>query len=365
MSAGLLFAPYAPLTLVPKRSIGARWLKLLDALDLPSTVSGRRVAIKMHLGGNTGFTTIHPFLIRKLVEKVKAAGAKSVFVTDSAGAVATAVDRGYTTETLGCPLIPVDGASERYYVTRQIDPPFRTLTEIQLAGEILHAEALIDLAHVKGHGDCGFGGASKNLSMGCVTQATRRALHALEGGLKWNAEDCTRCRICMENCPNNAIRFNEKDELSVFYHHCKFCQHCVLICPQKALTMEGGRYKDFQRGMALTTSQILRNFEPGRVLFINVLTNITIFCDCWGMTTPSLVPDIGILAGRDIVAIEQATLDLIRVEDLIPGSLPPNWELGPTGHLFERIHRKDPYVVVEYLRELGHGIRAYTLQRIS
>jgi hypothetical protein len=364
MPSELLFAPYAPATLEPKRSIGARWIELLDALDLPAAVGGRSTVIKMHLGGNAGFTTIHPYLVRKLVAKVKEAGARDVFVADAAGAVAAAVERGYTEETLGCRLVSVDGASQQFFAVRPIDPPFRTLNEVQLAGEIVHAEAMIDLAHVKGHGDCGFGGASKNLSMGCVTTATRRSLHALEGGLHWNDEDCTRCKKCLENCPNNAIRFSDAGEFSVFYHHCKFCQHCVLICPQKALTMEGGRYKDFQRGMALTTSQVLKTFEPGRVLFINVLTNITIFCDCWGMTTPALVPDIGILAGRDIVAIEQAALDLIRVDDLIPGSLPPNWELGDAGHLFERIHRKDPYVVVEHLRELGHGEREYVLRML-
>jgi hypothetical protein len=96
-----------------------------------------------------------------------------------------------------------------------------------------------------------------------------------------------------------------------------------------------------------------------------VLSNVTLYCDCWGLTTPSLVPDIGILAGRDIVAVEQATLDLIRTEDLIPGSLPPGWELGPQGHLFERLHRKDPYAVVEELADLGWGSREYSLTEVE
>jgi len=83
------------------------------------------------------------------------------------------------------------------------------------------------------------------------------------------------------------------------------------------------------------------------------------------MTTPALVPDIGILAGRDIVAIEQASLDLIQTGNLIPGSLPRGLTLGAQGHLFERVHGKDPYVVVEYLAELGHGSRQYALQTIA
>jgi uncharacterized Fe-S center protein len=361
----LLFAKYAGKNLEPVNSIGAKWQRLLDALDLAPAVKGKRTCIKMHLGGGNGFTTIHPFFTRKLVQKVRAAGAKSVYVTDSPGSVRDAVERGYTAETIGCPLVPLSGLSDRYFEKRAITPAFGDFREAEIGGEILAAEALIDFSHVKGHGACGFGGASKNLSMGCVTQRSRRALHALEGGLDWKKELCTHCKKCEENCPNEAISFDDNGKFDVFYHNCKYCQHCVLICPQKALTMLGGRYRDFQRGMALTTKTVLENFPAENRVFINLLMNVTIFCDCWGMTTASLVPDIGILAGRDIVAIEQASLDLIRHENLIPGSLPPNWELGKKGHLFERVHGKDPHAVVEFLEELGMGQRKYGLQEVE
>ena len=66
---------------------------------------------------------------------------------------------------------------------------------------------MIDFSHVKGHGACGFGGASKNLSMGCVTGHTRGKLHGLEGGMEWDERKCRRCNNCMENCPNGAIQF--------------------------------------------------------------------------------------------------------------------------------------------------------------
>jgi uncharacterized Fe-S center protein len=364
-SSELLFARYAPRNLEPVNSIGAKWLRLLDALDLASAVSGRRTCVKMHLGGGTGFSTIHPWLVRTLVGRVRAAGASHVFVTDSPGAVASAAERGYTAETVGCPLVPLSGSQDAFWRERPIDPPFRDLDSVRIGGEITDAGALIDLSHVKGHGACGFGGASKNLSMGCVTQETRRRLHALEGGLEWDAKRCDRCRKCEQNCPNEAVSFADDGRFDVFYHHCKYCQHCVLICPKKALALRGGQYRDFQRGMALATQAVLSGFPPPNRVYINVLTQITVFCDCWGMTMPSLVPDIGILAGRDIVAIEQASLDLIRTEDLIPGTLPPGWRLGKQGHLFERIHGKDPHAVIEFLAELGAGRRSYRLREIE
>jgi uncharacterized Fe-S center protein len=365
MSSELLFARYKPVNLEPKNSIGTKWERLLTALELGKAVSGRRTAIKMHLGGGSGFTTIHPFFVRKLVEHVKAAGASEVFVTDSPGAVRTAVERGYTPEVLGCAIVSNTGTADRYMYPKAITPSHRSLEQVNVAGELADAEALIDLSHIKAHGAAGFGGASKNLSMGGVDNKTRGWLHALEGGLKWEREKCNQCRACVDNCSAGAITLNDNGDWSVFYHHCRFCQHCVLICPEQAITMTGGAYAEFQRGMALTTAEVLKTFDPEHVVFINFLTDMTIFCDCWGMTTPRLLPDVGILAGRDIVAIEQATLDQIRVEDLIPGTLPEHVELGANGHLFERIHGKDPYSVIGYLAELGLGSRDYELKEVE
>jgi hypothetical protein len=85
----------------------------------------------------------------------------------------------------------------------------------------------------------------------------------------------------------------------------------------------------------------------------------------WERLLAALVPDIGILAGRDIVAVEQASLDLIRTEDLIPGSLPKGWEIGPGNHLFERIHGKDPYAGVNALADCGLGRPEYVLRPVA
>ena len=83
----------------------------------------------MHLGGGSGFSTIHPYFVRKLVEKVKAAGAREVFVTDTPGAVLHAAERGYTAETLGCPLVSVTGTADRYFYKQAVKPAFLSLEE--------------------------------------------------------------------------------------------------------------------------------------------------------------------------------------------------------------------------------------------
>jgi hypothetical protein len=129
--------------------------------------------------------------------------------------------------------------------------------------------------------------------------------------------------------------------------------------------MEGGAYKDFQEGMARVTKAVLDTFAPGRVLFINMLMDISIYCDCWGMTLPAVVPDIGIVAGGDIVAVEKASLDLIKPDMLIPSALPASLKLGKKGHLFERIHGKNPFVVLEALVRLGCGRPEYKLTEVK
>lgn len=361
----LLFTSFAPKTLDPAVSVGNKYPRLLDALNLAETVKNRKVAVKMHLGGGGGFSTIHPFFVRKLIAAIKKAGAGEVFVCDLYGDTVGAIDRGYTEEVFDCPIRSVCGEKDDKFRTFDVNPPFRTMNKIELSEEILSSDVLIDFSHVKGHGVCGFGGASKNLSMGAVTGTMRRILHNLEGGLIWDENKCTHCRLCEKNCPNHAIEFKD-GKLDVFYHNCKFCQHCCLICPSKALTMTAGGYRDFQKGMAMTSAKLLEHFK-NRAIFINLLMDVTIFCDCWGMTTPRLIPDIGILAGREITAMEQATLDLVNRAALIPDALPKDWPLDPDAskHLFERIHGKDPYAIVEFLSELGCGSREYTICEIE
>ena len=365
MASELLFAPFPPKNMSPDQSIGAKFDRLIAAFDLASTVKRRSVVIKMHLGGGNGFSTIHPFFVRKLVKAVKEAGASKVFITDMKRDVDHAIDRGYTEEVCGCPIVPVCGEDESAFVTFPVEPPFKTMDRIELSKNILDSDVLLDFSHVKGHGVCGFGGASKNLSMGAVTNAMRQLLHAQEGGLEWNSEKCNKCSKCVNNCPDKAMTFKD-GKLKIFFHKCKYCRHCMLICPQKAIKIDQGCYVDFQQAMAMTTAKLISHFKD-RQLYINMLMDITPFCDCWGMTTPALTPDIGILAGRDIVAIEQASLDLIGKATFYQDALPPGWNCDPdtTKHLFERVHHKNPYAVVKALEKMGMGTTEYTLKEIN
>jgi len=174
------------------QSLPKKFERLLQSSSLEKLVKGKKVCIKMHLGGNVGFTTIHPVFVRTLVQQIKKAGAKSVFVAD--GHKKGAELRGYTRKSVGTRLV---GLFQFPWKVKKVPIGFKTFDEALLSTEVLNSDVFIVLSHVKGHGACGFGGASKNIAMGCTPGPTRSKMHALEGGIKWDKEKCTNCEKCI------------------------------------------------------------------------------------------------------------------------------------------------------------------------
>lgn len=361
MPSKVLFAPMTFSKYEPEETLPARFDRLLDESPLKDIVNGKSVAIKFHVGSYLSFSTIAPVFVRKLVAKVKGWGG-NCFLTDHDVAGRHPGERGYTEDIIGCPVVDVGGMLGKYYYTKDVD--YKTFKHVDVAGHIHDADVMIDFSHVKGHGACGYGGACKNIAMGCVTGRTRGEIHGLEGGLEWDESKCIHCEQCIKSCNHDANSFNKEGRYEIFYHNCTICQHCAKVCPTGAIKLTEDAYASFQEGMALATKTVLDCFAPGSVYYINVLMNITALCDCWGLTTPSLVPDIGIMASHDIVAIERASLDAIKVENLIRQGVPANHTLSGSGHLFEQLHSKSPFVQLDALERLGLGMQEYEIREI-
>lgn len=357
----ILFADARVTELSADKTLPAKFERMLAKLSLEGMVKDRSVAIKMHLGGKMGFTTIHPLFIRILINACKQAGAASIAVMD--GGIGGAEARGYTEQTLGAPIVSCFGWSNKYLYKKRIG--FKELTHAVYGGNAWDADVFIDLSHIKGHGMCGFGGAIKNIAMGCVTYQTRGDIHQIQGGIKWHARKCTHCTKCVKECPHHANSFDNEGNYQVDWHSCTFCRHCIMACPKGALEHDGDRFEAFQEALARVAAVFLKHFDPERLLFINILTNITIFCDCWGLSTPPLIPDIGILAGKNIIAVETASLDMIKASKLMKEGLPIGGKPAhKTGHLFERVHGKDPYLQVRKLDKLGFGPKDYRIVEV-
>ena len=358
----VLFASMAYARYDENETLPAKFDRMLEKSGLAERVAGKSVAIKMHVGGGTGYSTIPPVFIAKLVAFLKKNGAKC-FCTDHYVYKRNPAARGYTEATLGCPVLDDCGYFGKYFYAKEVS--YKTFHHVDVAGLIHDADFLIDFSHFKGHGSCAFGGACKNLAMGCVTDRTRNEIHALEGGIAWDEEKCTHCQQCIGSCNHEANSFTDDGKYTINYHHCTTCTHCVKVCPTGALTLQGRNNAAFQHGLALCAKTVLDTFQPENTYFISLVAQVTALCDCWGMTTPSLVPDVGMFASQDIVAIEKACLDAVRVEDLIPVGVPQGMELGTQGHLFERLHGKDPYVLIREMEGLGMGSQQYEIETVG
>ncbi|MCM8824987.1 MAG: DUF362 domain-containing protein [Candidatus Omnitrophica bacterium] len=342
-------------------SLPAKFLRLLSLFELGKKVNGKNVCIKMHVGGGYGFTTIHPLFVRLLVDFIKSNGGRP-FITD---VVVPDPSRGYSEQTIGCRFVQATGIKDTNYFTVKV-PSHYGIKELQIAGVLKDADFLINFSHSKGHGNCAYGGAIKNLGMGFVTTKTRIDLHStVDAKPYWDRKKCKYCMICVKNCRASAMKFDENKKLIIDFHACVFCMRCVALCPQKALRLDSSNYEIFQRALALAAKKVLDQLD-GNYCHINVIMNVTPFCDCLGISSPPIIPDAGIASSYDIVSLEKATLDLIDKEKYIDGTLPGHLRLEKQkGHLFERIWGKDPYIQVFEAAKLKMGDLTYKIVEIK
>jgi uncharacterized Fe-S center protein len=352
----------------PEETLPAKLDLILEKLNLRERVKGETVAIKMHTGNHIITSTIHPVFVRKVVMAVKEGGGKP-FVADVNWDAEGVEERGYSSETIGCPVYPAAGPDDKYFYVHRKE--FKNMKEWKVAGHIQDATFLINLAHIKGHPSCGFGGAFKNIALGCMVGETRSAMHdTVHFDKYWFAEKCpdeaTRKKI-MDSCPAGALVEDRKDprELHLHTEPCTQCGRCLKVAPTGSLKIDPVNFLAFQEACAISTSVTLSTFAPGKATHISLATQMTPVCDCFGFTGMSILPDAGIFGSDDIVAVERAVLDatgeLKLIEENMTASLRPF--LGTAGHPFARIHgpMKDPYKVTEYGEALGLGSRQYEL----
>jgi hypothetical protein len=232
--------------------------RIVDRLAIRDRVKGEHVAIKMHLGGNVGYSTLHPVFVRRVVKAVKDGGGKP-FIVDLNWSAVDAAERGYTAETLGCSIFPTGGLDENYYYRHT--RPFKNITEWLVGGGIQDASFLIDLAHLKGHPSCGYGGAFKNLALGCMMQATRSAMHdTCHVDPYWFPELCPDPQIreaIIASCPHGAVVQDKQnpDGLHLHIENCNQCGRCVEVAPPGSWKIDPVNFHAFQEACAIV--------EPG------------------------------------------------------------------------------------------------------
>ncbi|HQK93969.1 MAG TPA: DUF362 domain-containing protein [Armatimonadota bacterium] len=371
MSVDVFFASPRQKALRAEETLPSKLDLILDRLHIRDRVKDELVAIKMHLGYNIGYSTVHPVFVRKVVQAVKDGGGQP-FVTDSAGSALNAHTRGYTNETLGCPILPTHGANEKYVYP--IAREYKSIKEWQVGGHLHDATFLIDLAHAKGHPSCGFGGCFKNLALGGMAWPTRSAIHdVMHFDRYWFADRCPsqeQRQAIIASCPSGSIVQDREaeTELHIHFDPCNQCGRCLRVAPEGSLRIAPVNFHSFQEAMAHSVDLVLGTFDRNKQVFINIATQITPVCDCFGFTGPAVLPDAGIFASNDIVAVEQAVLDALGRSKLIVENVPDCMEVQPGAgpHPIQQLHGpyKDPYVVVRKGQELGLGVPDYQLVNV-
>lgn len=276
---------------------------------------GDLVAIKIHVGEHGNPYYIQPCFVHDIVRRVKELGAKP-FLTDTNtyylaqrhnayDHMQTALMNGFNM----APFIVADGLKSENFQTVKTKG---ILSEIEVAGAIAQADAMIVVSHCKGHELSGFGGAIKNLGMGCTSQAGKLRQHRVVG-LEIDTSKCIGCGKCKEVCA-----FDVPEIIEGKAHNrstkCMRCPMCIASCPMGAI-----RFRDKQNlclALASAAYGVLSTFKPEKVSYVSFAKDIAATCDCVPAPGEIVLEDMGIFASDSAVSIDAAFLQSVDYHKL-------------------------------------------------
>ena len=356
-------------------SVPGKLETLLETMDLSSRFTEEDwVAVKTHWGSQGAFRIIPPVMIRKVVNAVKETGAKP-FVTDTVRIMGldyleVANQNGLNHLSCGCPVVLADGIYGKDSILVKAGP---LLGQIAVASAIHDAPAMVVCSHTKGHINSGYAGAIKNLAMGCVSgrhrdqgwQKGRGSMHCHgEKGLQWDKDRCTLCQQCAEICPLDSIEFKD-GEFTYDGETCWHCGRCSRVCQEGALTLPQDD-ETFMKSMAESAAAVLSTFpDRKKVVYVNFLFQIQPECDCMPIADVPVIQDQGIMVSDDLVAIEQASIDMLRAAPPLPQSAADEAKLKPGDDILVRLNPRPLQLQIDECERLGLGTKQYELVSIE
>jgi len=313
------------------------------------------VAVKTHFGefGNTAF--MRPIYLRPVLDKLNNMKTKP-FLTDtntlyvgmrtnSADHIHNAAMNGFNYSTLQTPVIIADGLRGDNSTEIAIDGEL--LKSVKLASDIVSADGMVVMSHFKGHEVTGFGGAIKNLSMGCSCRQGKLDMHSdSKPGIA--ADLCTSCGRCLSFCASSAIDMTPTASIN---NNCTGCAMCISVCPTKAIHINwNASSKSTQMKMAEYAKGVVQALD-NKLVYVNLILSVSPACDCYPGNDRPVVGDIGFAASTDPVALDKACHDLVIKE------------YGGTDPFAERYPKVDSDIQLSHAEKLGLGTREYILQQ--
>jgi uncharacterized Fe-S center protein len=305
-------------------------LKKLENLVIKAGIENidfkkKLVAIKIHFGEPGNLAYIRPNYAAQIIKLLKSKDAIP-FLTDcntlyygrrsnGPSHIEAAFENGFNPMVTGCPVIIGDGIRGTDH--REIPLDLEYCKTAKIGAQIADSDIVVSLNHFKGHELTGFGGALKNLGMGCASVGGKLFLHS-GSSPKIYEENCTGCRVCEKHCAHDAIKV-EKDKIAhIDYTKCVGCGQCVAVCQYDASRVVWSPNSETVCNRISEYAYAVVKDKPS--FHVNFIMNVSPDCDCWGSNDYPLVPDLGMAASFDPVALDKACADLVMLAPALPGS---------------------------------------------
>ena len=340
-------------------------------------MDGKFVAIKMHFGELGNMTFLRPNYAKAVADVVRELGGKP-FLTDCntlyPGSRKNALEHlycawenGFTPLSAGCPVIIADGLKG----TDDIGVPVKGgeyVTDAKIGRAIMDADIFISLTHFKGHEMTGFGGTIKNIGMGSGSRAGKKEQHC-NGKPIIDQDKCRGCKRCMRECANDGLVFDEeRRKMTVDMEHCVGCGRCIGACNFDAIDFaQDAAGKELNCRMAEYTKAVV----DGRPNFhISLICDVSPTCDCHSGNDTPIIPDVGMFASFDPLALDQACVDACLKQTPLPGSQLTDEMAKPGFHdhhdHFDNTNPNTEYkTCLAHAEKIGLGSRQYELVKVK
>lgn len=349
--------------------------RLLDRAGMGKIdFTNKYVAIKIHFGEPGNLSYLRPNYAKVVADFIRARGGKP-FLTDCntlyVGGRKNALDHlesayvnGYSPTTTGCHLLIADGlkGTDEAYVPVEGGAYVK---EAKIGRAVMDADIVISLNHFKGHECTGFGGALKNLGMGCGSRAGKMEMHSA-GKPHVHTEACVGCGACARVCAHGAPVITDK-KASIDHDKCVGCGRCIGVCPKDAVCPASDESNDI---LNCKIAEYSKAVVDGRPQFhISLVVDVSPFCDCHPENDTAIVPDVGMFASFDPVAIDVACAEAVNARQAIAGSLLDEKERSQEHHYHDHFSTVSPDTnwksAIEHGVKIGLGSSEYELMVVD
>ena len=324
---------------------------MLEEIDFDN----KYTAIKIHFGEPGNLSYLRPNYAKVIVDLIKGQGGR-VFLTDcntlyvgrrknALDHLEAAYENGYNPFTTGCHVIIADGLKGTDEAIVPVDGDY--VKEAKIGRAVVDADIFISMNHFKGHECTGFGGALKNIGMGCGSRAGKMEMHSA-GKPYVNQKKCIGCGACAKVCAHGAITIADK-KASIDHNKCVGCGRCIGICPMDAVKPAHDESNDILNCKIAEYSLAVLKDRPH--FHISLVVDVSPYCDCHAENDVPIVPNVGMFASFDPVALDMACADAVNAQPVITGSI-----LSEKPHVHHD-HFTDTHPDTNWMSAIDHAVK--------